>query len=128
MKVDKEQKRLKAIKLKYVRSDTECDYCGEEFKREKMWRVNRYGVNRRIHTWHYCQNCMHSAKEVLNEIDTDACSFGIAYVDDFNFFEKKDYTRMNAARDIAFRNSIFHRTDAKDRSLEDIDLHRIDVR
>ena len=35
MKVDKKQKRLKAIKLKYVHSPTKCNYCGEEYEEEK---------------------------------------------------------------------------------------------
>lgn len=88
MKVDKEQKRLKTIKLKYVLFPTKCDCCGEEYKREKMW-----------HAWHYCQNCMHSAKEVLNEVDTDECCWGIAGIDSFFAFSKKDSTRMNLARE-----------------------------
>lgn len=101
MKVDKEQKRLKAIKLKYVLFSTKCDCCGNEYKREKMWRFERYGINKTWHTWHYCQNCMHSAEDVLNEIDTDESPFGLAGVDDFTI-HKKDYTRMNSARDRAF--------------------------
>ena len=35
MKVDKEQKRLKAIKLKYVFFPKQCEHCGEVFKKEK---------------------------------------------------------------------------------------------
>ena len=102
MKVDKEQKRLKAIKLKYVLSPTKCDCCGEEYKREKMWQFYRYGINESWHKWHYCQNCMHSAEEVLHEIDTDESIFGLAGIDDFNHFSKKDYTRMDFARERAF--------------------------
>jgi hypothetical protein len=42
---------------------------------------------------------MHSAaEEVLNEIDTDESMFGIAGIDDFYTFSKKDYFRMNIAR------------------------------
>lgn len=99
MKVDKEQKRLKAIKLKYVLFPTKCNCCGEEYKREKMWQLYRYGVNKTWHAWHYCQNCMHSAKEVLNEVDTDECCWGIAGIDSFFAFSKKDSTRMNLARE-----------------------------
>lgn len=102
MKVDKEQKRLKSIKLKYVLFPTKCDYCEEEYKREKMWQLYRYGANKRWHEWHYCQRCMHSAEEVLNEVDTDESPFGIAGIDDFNTFSKKDLTRMNLARERAF--------------------------
>lgn len=94
MKVDNEKKRLKAIQLKYVFFPTKCDCCGEEYKREKMWQFYRYGANKTYHKHYYCQHCMHSAKEVLHEIDTDESPFGIAGVDDF-IFRKKDYTRMN---------------------------------
>lgn len=97
MKVDREQKRLKAIKLKYVLFPTKCDCCGEKYKREKMWQLYRYGVNKTWHKWYYCQRCMHSAEEVLNEVDTDETIFGIAGIDDFNTFSKKDNTRINLA-------------------------------
>lgn len=99
MKVEREQKRLKAIKLKYVHFPKRCSCCGEEFKREKMWQVYRYGINEVWNKFYYCQNCMHSAKDVLNEIDTDALIWGIAGVDDPICFKKKDYTRMNELRE-----------------------------
>ena len=89
MKVNKKQKRLKAIKLKYVLFPTKCECCGEEYKREKMWQLYRYGINETYHKWHYCQNCMHSAEEVLHEIDTDEFIFGLAGIDDFKTFKKK---------------------------------------
>ena len=54
-----------------------------------MWRVYRYGINETRHPWYYCKNCMRSAKEVLNEIDTDNIMFGIFGVDDFNLLKKK---------------------------------------
>lgn len=86
MKVDKEQKRLKAIKLKYVLFPTKCNCCGEVYKREKMWQVYCYAAMTGMYKWHYCQNCMHSAEEVLYEIDTDAVPWGISGVDDrFHF-------------------------------------------
>ena len=103
MKVDKEQKRLKAIKLKYVLFPTKCKCCGEEYKREKMWQLYRYGINKTWNKWHYCQNCIHSAEEVLHEIDTDESIFGLAGIDDFYPFPKKDYTRMNLARERALK-------------------------
>lgn len=96
MKVDKEQKRLKAIKLKYVFFPKQCDHCGEVFKKEKMWKVNRYGINDSIHKYFYCQNCMHSAKDVLNEIRTDESIFGIVGVDNV-LADKKDFSRFNSA-------------------------------
>lgn len=98
MKVDKEQKRLKAIKLKYVLFPTKCDCCGEEYKLEKMWQFDRWGINKSVRRWHFCQNCMHSAEEVLNEIDTDEYPFGLADIDNCIIFHKKDYTRMHAVK------------------------------
>jgi len=102
MKVDKEKKRLKAIKLKYVLVPTKCDCCEEKYKREKMWQFNRWGLNKTIHKWHYCQNCMHSAEEVLNEVDTDEYHLGLAGIDDPIHFLKKDYTRINLALEKSF--------------------------
>ena len=84
MKVDKHQKRLKAIKLKYVFSPTKCRCCKEEYKKEKMWMVHRYGANKVVVECRYCQNCMHSAEDVLNEIDTGKKPlFGIVGIDEF---------------------------------------------
>lgn len=103
MKVDNEKKRMKAIKLKFVFFPTKCDCCEEKYKRKKMWQLNRYGINKTSHKWHYCQNCMHSAEDVLNEVDTDEFFFGLAGIDDFDNFSKKDYTRMNLARERAFQ-------------------------
>jgi len=82
MKVDKEKKRLKAIRLKYVFFPTRCEKCGEEYKREKMWQCYRWGINKRRDKYSYCQDCMHSAEDVLNEIDTDEVLFGLADVDE----------------------------------------------
>ena len=114
MKVDKEQRRLKSIKLKYVFFTTKCHYCGQLYKREKMWQLYRYGINATWQKWHYCQNCMHSAEEVLNEVDTDEFPSGIAGIDNFFTFSKKDYTRMNivyeeSARRLAQREKAFSR-------------------
>lgn len=83
MKVDKEQKRLKAIKLKYVFRPRECRHCKEEYKRERMWQVYRFGPCKTWNKWYYCQRCMHSAKAVLREIDTDNYPWGIAGIDPF---------------------------------------------
>lgn len=94
MKIDRERKRLKAIKLKYVLFPAKCDCCGEEYTREKMWQFYRYEANKLSYKHYYCQNCMHSAEEVLHEIDTDESSFGLAGIDDF-ILEKRDYTRMH---------------------------------
>lgn len=94
MKINKEQKRKNAIKLKPVFFPTKCQCCGDEYYLEKMWTFWRYGVNMRVFKWHFCQNCMHSVEDVLNEIDTDEVIFGLAWVDE-HVINKKDYTRMN---------------------------------
>ena len=94
MKVDKEQKRLKAIKLRYILFPKECNCCRKKYKNEKMWRVKRYGIDEPIINYYYCQSCMHSPQDVLNEIYTDSSVFGIVGVDDF-FIEKKDSSKFN---------------------------------
>lgn len=81
MKIDKHQKLLKAIKLKYAFSPTKCHACGEEYVREYMWTFYRYGINHRHIKHHYCQHCMHSVEEVLQEIATDNSPFGLVGVD-----------------------------------------------
>ena len=88
-----ETKRLNAIRLKFVLFEKKCSCCGNFFRREKVWHVLRSGVNRTIHDWYYCQNCMSTQKDVLHEIDTDECPFGIAFIDDNRKF-KTDTTRM----------------------------------
>jgi hypothetical protein len=99
MKVSQEQLRLKEIKLKRVFWVTKCESCGNLFKKEKMWHVKRWGINRTHWSFYYCQNCMHSAEEVLNEIDTDANVFGI-YPVDAQTINKKSYERYNKALEI----------------------------
>ena len=94
MKVDFERKRLKAVKSRFMILPTECKCCNQEFYFEKMWKVSRWGMNQAVRPWHYCQNCMHSADEVLNEIDTDDCPWGLAFIDPFLGFVKKDNTRL----------------------------------
>lgn len=99
MKKDNRQERLKAIKLRYVVFPTECKICGKKHKFEKMWKFKRYYINKEVVNWHFCQDCISSAEEALEEIDTDECVFGIAHVDSFFTFQKKDYTRVNARFD-----------------------------
>lgn len=89
------KQRLKAVHKHYVYSPRRCECCGDMISKEKMWKVNRWGVNGRIHAWYYCQKCMPTAEDVLNEVDTDSCNFGIAGVDSFWRYRKKDYTKMN---------------------------------
>ena len=61
-----------------------------------MWKVSRYNIIG-TKTWHYCQNCMKSKEEVLREIDTDACSYGIVGIDSRMGFKKKDNTKCREA-------------------------------
>lgn len=94
MITDKDIKRLKYIKDKLVFFDTKCDCCDNYFKFEKMWIVKRWGVNKTVHNWYYCHNCMPTKCDVLNEIDTDACIFGIFPIDSFSWFKKKNNTKI----------------------------------
>lgn len=95
-------KRYNAIKLKTIRlKPRQCECCKNSFIREKMWCVERWGINKTTHTYYYCTSCMGSPEEVLNEIDTDANPFGIAWVDE-QTIAKTDYTRMRAAMEKAF--------------------------
>ena len=88
-----ETKRLKAIRLKSIIFSTQCGCCKKHFHLTKMWHVKRSGINHTVHDWYYCKNCMPTAKDVLNEIDTDGIPFGIAYLDDGRHF-KTDTTRL----------------------------------
>lgn len=93
MKIDSYQKRLNAITSVYVTFPTKCSCCKEEYVDEEMYSVKRWGINETVHTWYYCHNCMHSKEEVLHEIDTDTGE-GIAYIDSFVHYPKKDYTKI----------------------------------
>ena len=93
MEAKKNEKRLKAIKLKYVFLKTKCNLCQNEYNLEKMWIVYRYGINKTTHKFSYCQNCIRSKLDVLNEIDTDEYPFGIVDADSFDWFAKKDISR-----------------------------------
>lgn len=99
MKINKKAKRLKAIKQIYpLLFSCDCKVCNNEFVREPMFKADRWGVNKTIHSWCYCKECMSTKEDVLFEIDTDECIFGIAFVDDYWKFKKLDYTRMKFAR------------------------------
>ena len=95
--------RAKKVRAVFTFSKKKCSSCNSIFGLEKMWAVNRFGVNNTCNTWYYCTHCMPTAKDVLYEIDTDECYFGIYPIDrDRNF--KKDTRRMDAARERAFGN------------------------
>ncbi len=84
VKVDMHEERLKAIKLKKIWfTRTRCSKCENFFVHEKMWEVYRWSVNETRWPWHYCQHCLPTKEDVLNEIDNDGCMFGIYGVDDF---------------------------------------------
>ena len=104
MEIDKNKKRLRAIKDKFILFDTECSCCNRIFKFEKMWSVDRWGVNKKIFTWNYCHYCMDTKEDVLNEIDTDSCIFGIAWVDEHTI-TKKDNTKLKESLEEA-KNSL----------------------
>ena len=93
--------REKQIRPIFAFRKRKCSSCNSIFGLEKMWVVNRLGVNDTCNPWYYCTHCMPTAKAVLHEIDTDECFFGIYPIDRDRDF-KKDTRRMNAARDRAF--------------------------
>ncbi len=92
------EKRLKAIKSRKVFLRKKCAHCREKFKNQEMWVVKRFGKYGEVNKYYYCKECMPSKEDVLNEIDTDEILYGIAYVDDFFKFRKKDYSRVEAAK------------------------------
>ena len=96
MKTNRKTARLQAIKEKFVFFKRKCVCCEKISSFEKMWCVMRSGINHTTHEWCYCKECMPTAEDVLHEIDTDGCAFGIAGIDEGEEF-KKDKTRMNTA-------------------------------
>jgi hypothetical protein len=78
MRVDMTQERLKKIKLVHVGvMMRKCDKCGNFFKKEPMFRVPRWCINDGSHYWYYCTHCLRTKEQVLMEIETDDCDFGI---------------------------------------------------
>lgn len=74
--------------MEYVKKDTKCSHCREEYV-EEMWKVNRtnhMAIPNIVIPYYYCQECMNSAEDVLNEIDTDPCVYGITDIDDQEAF------------------------------------------
>ncbi len=83
--------------------EKKCDACRRRFRLERMWIVERWGVNKTCHPWYYCTHCMPTAQAVLNEIDIDDCYFGIYGVDEFGSTKfKKDMTQLNERAAWAF--------------------------
>ena len=84
MKVDMHQERLNQIKAKKIWfTRTKCEKCKSYYVHEKMWMVPRYGINEVRNEWFYCQHCLPTKEDVLNEVDNDNCMFGIYGVDSF---------------------------------------------
>jgi len=114
MKKTTEEQRLKAIKQIIAIGDIKCRSCGNYFSFTKMWKVDRWGASRTIHSWCYCKECMKSKEEVLYEIDTDSCRFGIAHIDPF-LGPKKDLTRYNEKREKIYNLSYKPKTLKKEK-------------
>jgi hypothetical protein len=102
MKTGKDARRIKAIRCRWVFLEKKCAVCGNFFKREHMWLVDRWGVNNSRNTWYYCTSCLPTPRAVLHEIDTDDCYFGIYGIDENNTNFKKDMTKLNQRREKAF--------------------------
>jgi len=86
------------IEIKPLIFPVTCRCCGNDFVIEKMFKVDRWEINKIVHSWYFCKRCISTKEDVLNEIDTDECIFGIAFVDNHTI-QKKDYTRVNRLRD-----------------------------
>lgn len=86
--------RLFAVKHRKSRKYRKCRLCNQLiFPNEKMYFVYRWAKDMQVVKICYCENCVKSRKDGLNEVDTDSILYGIAYVDDYYNFKKKDYTR-----------------------------------
>lgn len=81
MKKDIRKARLNAIKEVTPIFWKRCEKCKGEYKREKMYRVDLWGVNQNIWRKYFCQNCTPTKEDVLNI--SKAYGFCIAYVDEF---------------------------------------------
>jgi len=86
--------RLMAVKHKRVGYYSSCRLCNNWIlPGQKHFIINRWTDNRRIKEVCYCKRCVKSRFKVIKEVDTDSDLYGIAYVDDYYNFKKKDYTR-----------------------------------
>ena len=90
MIVDMNQERLKSIRSRKIWFEkTQCSKCGNFFVHESMWMVPRWGINETRHEWFYCKHCLPTKEDVLKEVYSDSCIFGIYNVDSF-LSEKPD--------------------------------------
>lgn len=80
MRTSMHERRLDAIKKKIFFSAKTCACCKDTVKGEEMWFVNRWAGSGAC-TWYYCTKCMKTKEDVLKQIDTDECIYGIAEVD-----------------------------------------------
>lgn len=92
--------RMLAIKNRYTRFFCHCRLCGSLiYPGEKMFSVYRWADDRKSAKVCYCMDCIKSKREVLNEVDTDSILYGIANVDSYTNFKKKDYTRFRKRKE-----------------------------
>ena len=81
MKKTLEKRRIDAVKSKFIIFPRYCQSCMKTIIFKKVWCVKRWGVNKTVQNWYYCKECMPKPEDVIHEIDTDHCPFGIAFVD-----------------------------------------------
>lgn len=82
MKTTEKERRLRAIKPEFVFSLKTCHCCKKDKKFKIMWSVSRYTrTSGYFRKYYYCKDCMPTAENVLQEIDTDNIQFGIATID-----------------------------------------------
>lgn len=83
MRISNKEMRLREIKSRLMLFPTKCEICGDSMQFEKMWKVWKWGINKRVYPHYYCKKCMHSKEDVLEYIDDYPASYGIAFVDDY---------------------------------------------
>lgn len=81
MRRSNNEMRLRAIKSRLVLLPTTCEICRDSIQFEKMWKVYRWAVGKRIYPHCYCKKCMNTAQDVIEYIDEYPSSYGIAFVD-----------------------------------------------
>lgn len=76
-------RRLRAVKLRWVLFSKKCQCCGDFISREKIYVVPQWDRKRTVENYYYCQECVHSKEEVLKTIYKNG-SRGIAYIDPYS--------------------------------------------
>ena len=94
--------RLMAIKKRISHGYYKCRLCNSDiYPTETYYKVSRWYKGRSIIKICYCSDCMHSKEDVLKEVDEDSLPYGIAWIDSYKNFKKKDYTRYNKRKNMA---------------------------